>query len=290
MRMSRDEFLQWDNKAVTLLGMSGVGKTALASKLPKNAWFHYSADYRIGTKYLAEPIVDNIKKQAMRVGFLRELLRSDSIYICSNITVHNLEPISAFLGKIGNPGLGGLSTGEFKERQRLHREAEIGAMKDVEAFIVKARKIYGYHHFINDTGGSVCELNDDEVLQVLAKNTLILYLRADKEMERKLIMRQKQSPKPLYFQEDFLDRQLAAYLKSQGLRSTDEIVPDEFVQWIFPKLVEHRRPLYQAIADKHGYTIEARDVEQVQNEEDFLELVASTLESAHGGRRLTGEG
>ncbi len=163
-------------------------------------------------------------------------------------------------------------------------------MKDVEAFIVKARQIYGYHHFINDTGGSVCELNDDEVLEVLANNTVILYLRADKEMERKLIMRQKQNPKPLYFQEDFLDGQLAAYLKSQGLKSTDEIVPDEFVQWIFPKLVEHRRPLYQAIADQYGYTVEARDVEQVQNEEDFLELVASTLDSAHGGHRLTGEG
>lgn len=289
MRMSRDEFLHWNNKAITLLGMSGVGKTTLANKLPKSSWFHYSADYRIGTKYLAEPIVDNIKKQAMRVGFLRDLLRSDSIYIGSNITVHNLEPISAFLGKIGNPGLGGLSAGEFKERQRLHREAEIGAMKDVKAFITKARQIYGYHHFINDTGGSVCELNDDDVIQVLAENTLIIYLRADNDMERKLIMRQKQNPKPLYFQEDFLDQQLADYLKRQGLRSTDEIVPDEFMQWIFPKLVEHRRPLYQAIADKHGYTVEAREVEQVQDEADFLELVASTLDSAHGERLLTGK-
>jgi hypothetical protein len=287
--MSRDEFLHWNNKAITLLGMSGVGKTTLANKLPKSSWFHYSADYRIGTKYLAEPIVDNIKKQAMRVGFLRDLLRSDSIYIGSNITVHNLEPISAFLGKIGNPGLGGLSAGEFKERQRLHREAEIGAMKDVKAFITKARQIYGYHHFINDTGGSVCELNDDDVIQVLAENTLIIYLRADNDMERKLIMRQKQNPKPLYFQEDFLDQQLADYLKRQGLRSTDEIVPDEFMQWIFPKLVEHRRPLYQAIADKHGYTVEAREVEQVQDEADFLELVASTLDSAHGERLLTGK-
>ena len=98
MKMSRDDFLQWENKAITLLGMSGVGKTTLANQLPKSSWFHYSADYRIGTKYLAEPIVDNIKKQAMRVDFLRELLLHDSIYLCSNITVHNLEPISAFLG------------------------------------------------------------------------------------------------------------------------------------------------------------------------------------------------
>ena len=81
MRMSAKEFLAWPNKAITLLGMSGVGKTTLANKLPKSKWFHYSGDYRIGTKYLAEPILDNIKRQAMQVGFLKDLLRSDSIYI-----------------------------------------------------------------------------------------------------------------------------------------------------------------------------------------------------------------
>ena len=52
MRMTRSEFLAWPNKAVTLLGMSGVGKTTLANRLPKSRWFHYSGDYRIGTKYL----------------------------------------------------------------------------------------------------------------------------------------------------------------------------------------------------------------------------------------------
>ena len=90
--MNRDEFLRWPHKAITLLGMSGVGKTTLAYKLPKSRWFHYSGDYRIGTKYLAEPILDNIKRQAMQVDFLRDLLRSDSIYIASNITVDNLQP------------------------------------------------------------------------------------------------------------------------------------------------------------------------------------------------------
>ncbi len=65
MRMAREEFLSWDHRAVSLLGMSGVGKTTLANKLPKARWFHYSGDYRIGTKYLQEPIMDNIKKKAM---------------------------------------------------------------------------------------------------------------------------------------------------------------------------------------------------------------------------------
>src|SRR4029434_7045887 len=121
-----------------------VGKTTLAYKLPRSKWFHYSGDYRIGTKYLDEPILDNIKRQAMKIDFLRDLLRSDSIYITSNITVHNLEPVATFLGKIGRRDLGGLPVEEFKKRQRLHRDAEIGAMRDVEQFIVKAQEIYGY--------------------------------------------------------------------------------------------------------------------------------------------------
>jgi hypothetical protein len=108
--------------------MSGAGKTRLSKKLPKTNWFHYSGDYRIGTKYLEEPILDNIKQQAMGVPFLRDLLQSDSIYICSNVTVDNLSPVSSFLGKLGNPALGGLSLAEFKRRQALHHQAEIAAM------------------------------------------------------------------------------------------------------------------------------------------------------------------
>jgi hypothetical protein len=287
--MRHDEFLRWDNKAITLLGMSGVGKTTLANKLPKSRWFDYSADYRIGTKYLEEPILDNIKKKAMQVDFLRDLLRSDSIYICSNITVHNLAPLSTFLGKIGNRKLGGLSLEEFKERQRLHREAEIGAMRDVKSFIAKGRDIYGYPHFINDTGGSVCELNDKEVVQSLAKHTVIIYIRADKDMEDELIKRQIDNPKPLYYQEAFLDQQLAEYMRLEGLHSTDDIDPVQFVQWIFPRLVEHRRPLYEAIADKYGYTVEARHAEQVQDEAGVLDLIAAALQQAGDQRRLSGE-
>lgn len=278
MHMTRDEFLHWPQKAITLLGMSGVGKTTLANKLPKSRWFHYSGDYRIGTKYLEEPILDNIKRQAMKVDFLRDLLRSDSIYIASNITVHNLEPISTFLGKIGRADAGGLTLAEFKRRQRLHMLAEAAAMKDVAEFIVKAHEIYGYDHFLNDAGGSICELDDAEMLRVLAEQTLILYVRAGPEMEQQLIRRAIENPKPLYYREDFLDQRLAEYLRNEGLSSPEWIDPDRFVRWIFPELVRHRRPRYAALADQHGYTVDAADLEQVRDETDLLELVATAID------------
>ncbi len=258
--------------------MSGVGKTTLAYSLPASKWFHYSGDYRIGTKYLVEPILDNIKRQAMQVDFLRDLLRSDSIYIANNITVHNLAPVASFLGKIGRADLGGLPVAEFIKRQRLHREAEIGAMRDVAQFIEKAQQIYGYEHFVNDAGGSICELDDEETTNVLAEHTLILYLKPDETMEQTLIERADTAPKPMYFKEDFLIPQLEEYVSSTGLASPDAIVPDEFARWVFPRLLEHRRPAYEAYADAHGYTIDARQAEEVTSEEDFLALVTSVLD------------
>ena len=278
MRMTRSEFLAWPHKAITLLGMSGVGKTTLAYKLPSDQWFHYSGDYRIGTKYLAEPILDNIKRQAMKVDFLRDLLRNDSIYISSNITVHNLQPVATFLGKIGRTDLGGLAVDEFKKRQRLHRDAEVGAMRDVAEFIGKAQEIYGYDHFINDAGGSLVELDDEKTEKTLAENTLILYLKADDDMERELVRRAVNNPKPLYYNEPFLDQKLAQYLQETALDGPGQIVPDEFVRWIFPSLVAHRRPKYEALAKRYGYTLNARQAEAITGEADFLNLVANALD------------
>ena len=61
MKFSVEEFRAWENKRVTLVGMSGVGKSYLSAKLRGSHWFHYSGDYRIGTRYLDEHIIDMIK-------------------------------------------------------------------------------------------------------------------------------------------------------------------------------------------------------------------------------------
>lgn len=277
MKLSAKEFAAWDNKRITLLGMSGVGKTRLAYLLRQSNWFHYSGDYRIGTRYLDEAILDNIKQQAMQVPFLRDLLRSDSIYISNNITVDNLKPVSTFLGKLGNPDLGGLGLTEFKRRQALHRDAEIAAMRDVPDFIRKAQTIYGYQHFVNDAGGSLCELDDDAVLRDLAEHTLIVYMQATARDETALLARAQSDPKPLYYREAFLDEQLALYLRQESLEYVAQIEPDHFVRWMFPRLFRARVPRYEAIARSYGYTISSDELLSVANEADFLALIGRAL-------------
>lgn len=279
MRISKQAFLDSPSKCVTLLGMSGVGKTRLANYLRNENWFHYSVDYRIGTRYLDEPILDNIKVQAMQVDFLRKLLLSDSIYIANNITFENLNPISSFLGKLGNPELGGLSLAEFKRRQKLHLDAEINAMRDVEHFIDKAHAVYGYDNFLNDASGSFCEIDDKQVVESVAEKTVMIYIEADAADEKMLIDRAIKEPKPLYYREAFLDEHLALYMQESSIEYVTQVNPDDYVRWVFPKLFRARVPRYKAIAQEYGYTIAARDAFSVTNADEFLSLIGNALDS-----------
>jgi len=277
MKMGKQAFLDSPSKRVTFLGMSGVGKTRLANILRDENWFHYSVDYRIGTRYVGEAILDNIKTQAMQVPFLRELLLSDSIYIANNITFDNLKPLSTFLGKLGNPNLQGLSLSEFKRRQALHLHAELCAMRDVPSFITKANSVYGYDNFLNDASGSFCEIDDQQVISDVAEHTLMIYIEADAADEKMLIERAARAPKPLYYRESFLDEHLAQYKREKNVEYIAQIDPDDFVRWVFPKLFRVRVPRYKAIADQYGYTIAARDAFAVTNADEFLELIGSVL-------------
>ena len=166
---------------------------------------------------------------------------------------------------------------EFKRRQRLHMHAEIETMKDVAEFIEKTHDIYGYQHFINDAGGSICSLPDNDVLRVLTENTLIVYLKAGPEIEQKLVQRAIAEPKPMFYDPDFLDEKLSEYLSRQGISSVDEMDPELFSQWLFPLLVNYRKPLYQALADEHGYSVDAKDAAEANGESDFLKLIAENL-------------
>ena len=264
MKFTLEEFRAWENKRVTLVGMSGVGKSYLSAKLRGSNWFHYSGDYRIGTRYLDEHIIDMIKAQAIKIPFLKDLLRNDWIYIKNNIRVNDLGPVLSFVGKLGNPDQGGVEIGEFIERQAIYHKAEVDAMYDIPHFIKKARDIYGYPHFVNDVGGSLCELDEPGVMDILVDNTLILYIKVtNDEQEQLLIERAVSDPKPLYYRPDFLQEHLKIYFAETGLEYAAQIDPDEFARWVFPRLFHSRLPRYNAIA-KLGYTVTSEEVDRVQ--------------------------
>jgi hypothetical protein len=277
VKLSVEQFRQWEHKKITLVGMSGVGKTYISSMLRSSQWFHYSGDYRIGTRYLDEAILDMIKSKAMEVPFLNELLRNDWIYIRNNIKVSDLGPVLSFVGKLGNSTLGGVELEDFQRRQDLYRQAEIAAMHDVPGFIEKAQNIYGYKHFVNDVGGSLCELDDPAVMDVIDENTLILYIQVtNEEEEQKLISRAQSAPKPLYYRPEFLLEQLEIYLAENNLEFAAQMDPDEFTRWVFPRLFHSRVPRYEEIA-KRGYTVTSQEVSSVKNEADFLALIETAI-------------
>jgi len=149
-------------KRVLFYGMSGLGKTHLSQMLrDAGGWFHYSVDYRIGTRYMGEFITDNAKAHAMQVPFLRDLLLTDSIYIGSNITFNNLSPVSTYLGKPGAPDKGGMPMAEYCRRQEQFRQAEINALMDT-GYFDRAQPAALWLSAISSatTGGSICEWVD----------------------------------------------------------------------------------------------------------------------------------
>ncbi len=277
-----EQYKKSDQRAITIFGMAGVGKTHLSAILRKDNWFHYSVDYRIGTRHMGEFIVDNFKQEAMKVPFLRDLLVSDSIYICSNITFDNLEPLSTYLGTPGNVELGGLPFEEYQRRQTQHRIAEIAALKDVAYFIKRANELYKYDNFIADTGGSLIEVIDlenpnDEIIKTLTKNTALLYISGTQDDAQNLINRFKKNPKPMYYRPEFLLKKWQEYKDLHAINNDLDVDPIGFATWGFEALLHDRIPRYQQLAKKYGYIVSARDVATIRDGSDFNALMLKAI-------------
>lgn len=278
----------WQNatqKRVLLFGMSGLGKTYISNMLRKSGdWFHYSVDYRIGTRYMGEHICDNFKSEAIKNPFLRDLLLSDSIHIGSNISFDNLTAVSTYLGKPGDTGKGGLPISEYRRRQLQFKSAEISALNDTRAFIDKAENIYKYDHFVCDTGGSICEwVNpdaglDDPLMKSLSNQCLMVWIKGDKAHTDELIRRFDAAPKPMSYQPEFLARCWSEYLNESNCLEGD-VDPDAFIRWTYARALAHRQPLYQAMA-RFGVSVTAEDVAKVNNPADFTALIARALEDS----------
>ncbi|MBN8291213.1 ATPase [Rhodobacter sp. NTK016B] len=270
------------HKRVVLFGMSGLGKTRISSILRDGGWFHYSVDYRIGTRYMGEAIADNFKREAMKVPLLRELLLTDSVRIASNITFDNLAPLSTYLGKPGDASKGGLPFDEYRRRQAQHREAEIAALIDTPHFVDRALDLYGYRNFVCDSGGSICEVvnpesRTDPVLSVLSRHLLLVWIEGSEDHTADLIRRFDRAPKPMYYRPEFLMDAWNAYLSESG-RMPGAVDPDAFVRWTYARALAHRQPRYAAMAANWGLKVTADDVARVSTPEDFGALIGEALD------------
>jgi len=274
----------WKNaksKRVLLFGMSGLGKTYISNMLRAHGdWFHYSIDYRIGTRYLGELISDSYKLAAMKTPYLGELLKSDSIYIESNITFDNLTPLSNYLGKPGNIELGGIPIAEYEKRQEQHRKAEIAALLDTGYFVSRSKEIYQYENFICDSGGSICEVVDpedpnDPVMKHLSQNTLLVWIKGSEAHTDALIDRFDKNPKPMCYEKSFLATKWEEFIYLKNINA-NEVDPNEFIRWTYSKALSHRQPRYEKMS-KWGITVKAEDIEKVKNTNQFNSLIENTL-------------
>ncbi|KQI69839.1 ATPase [Loktanella sp. 3ANDIMAR09] len=278
------DWLNAPQKRVLFFGMSGLGKTYLSSMLRATGdWFHYSIDYRIGTRYMGELIADNAKREAMKVPFLRDLLRSDSIYIGSNISFNDLKPMSSYLGKPGDPDRGGLPWDEYTRRQDQFQLAEVAALMDTGHFIDRSHDLYQYPHFVCDTGGSICEWVDahnprDPIMTALSARTLMVWIEGSDEHIDELVRRFDREPKPMSYDPVFLLDTWNAYLSEFDV-APDKVDPDTFIRWAFAKALNHRQPRYRAMADNWGLTVGMSDVMQVHDAASFDAMIATALEA-----------
>ena len=254
MESAFQDFLNNRFKRITLIGMSGAGKSYISCMLEKWGWTNYSCDYEIGAKYL-----------------------KDVLEGAADVTVEDISALSDYLGKLGNPDVGGFPLAKFKERQKAYYDAECDALRAMGDAIAQAQG-----HFVHDSTGSFCEITDEDLIRKIGEQTLFVYLKTDEKTEQDVLRRAQEYPKPLFFPSAFLDEKIAQFLLENGLHSVEEITPDDFSRWVFPKLFEARKPKYQRLADLYGVTIPSSTFLGLSSSEQFLETVFKAVEAKHG--------
>jgi hypothetical protein len=257
MPITKKDFNDIDHKVITLMGMSGVGKTYLSNALEGDGWLHYSCDLDIGTKYLNEEIEQTLGEK-------------------NCVSMDDLSQLSKYVGRLGAPEQDGLNFDEFKRRQQKYLVAECQSLRALKGVIDQAQD-QKFTHVINDSTGSLCEIDDDVLLDSIDENSLIVYIKANEEQEQKVLKRAQEYPKPLFFSPEKFDGWVEEYLAEQELASSADMDADDFSRWVFPKLFENRLPKYQAIADKYGVTIPSEAFQDIQTSDEFLSIIVKHL-------------
>jgi hypothetical protein len=248
VKLSAEAFMNSPHRAVTLIGMSGVGKTYISGLLARWGWARYSCDYEIGTKYLRDAMSGNMKSP------------------------EDTDALFRFIGKPGDPRKGGHVMAKYKKHQKAYYDAECQSVAEA-VMEAEERRV----NFVHDSTGSLCEIMDENLIARLGSQTLFVYLKASAEDENVVLERARSHPKPLFFPPALFDGWVEDFLAEKDLGSPDEMEPDEFSRWVFPRLFKSRLPKYQRLADLYGVTIESAEMHALKSEADFVARVAERL-------------
>ncbi|MCB1532599.1 MAG: hypothetical protein KDJ35_07005 [Alphaproteobacteria bacterium] len=252
MKLSKSEFFDQPEKSISLIGMSGVGKSHTASQLEKWGWFNYSCDYLIATKYLADKVE-------------------------GAVSADDIVNLSEFVGQVGDEARGGVGLEEFQRRQNMYYDAEVAVLSDLSDAFDQARAD-GFTKLINDSSGSLCEVRDASVLEAVGQKTLFVYLEVDPKDHASILGRAIAYPKPLYFPPDFFMQRLNEFQEEYGLGGVEEIDPLRFLSWVFPHLFTTRLPKYERLSHKYGVTISAKEFRTLKDENEFLQIIGDALD------------
>ncbi len=253
MKPMLSSFWKPQKKAVTLMGMSGMGKTYMSCQLADWGWRHYSCDYEIATKYLRTEL--GLEGQEVSMDDIRKL--------------------SDFVGQMGDESKGGLPLGEFRRRQQMYYDSEVKALQNA---IKEAQDCRA--NFVNDSTGSICEIEDEDLIADVCRTTLLVYIEASKEEEAEVLQRARDYPKPLFFPAAFFEEKLDEYMRENVVATPDAVDPSDFSRWVFPHLFAARKPKYLRLAREYGVTIPSSAFKNIRGEDDFIALVEGALREA----------
>lgn len=256
MPITKKDFTDIPYKVITLMGMSGVGKTYLSLMLEKQGWRHYSCDLEIGKRILGEEIEQTLGEKNV-------------------VTADDLSQLSRYVSRLGDIEKGALPYDEFKRRQKKYYDAECKSLGQLRHVVNHATR-NGFTHTVNDSTGSLCEINDNHLMDFIDENSLIVYIKASPEEEQEVLKRAQEYPKPMFFSPEKFDEWVRTYSEENEILP-EQFDPDAFSRWVFPKLFENRLPKYQAIADKYGVTIPSEAFKGVQTSDDFLKIILHHL-------------
>ena len=252
MPITKSDFNKIEHKVITLMGMSGVGKTHLSLMLAEEGWFHYSCDFEIGTRYLGAEIEATLGEK-------------------NRIVAEDISQLSNYVGRLGD-----LPLSEFKRRQQQYLKAECAALRELKNAVREVTQDK-YKHIINDSTGSMCEIDDEVLFDGIDENSLIVYIKANAQEEKAVLKRAQEYPKPMFFSPERFDFWVEEYLADRDIGSSDDINADDFARWVFPRLFENRLPKYQHIADKYGVTIASEAFHGVKTSDEFLNVIVRHL-------------